>query len=195
MKLSTIILATACYAATIPTFAQESAQAPTTARQQYESWQQLPPQVRAALLFIMAAGFDSMAAIDEQGLDPDSAKAHALFLELVLKLDVSFIDNAQDRQYFETMLNINRARLNALQGLPEAAGHAEVEAIRARHAAELKAVKKQYGYEHVDTLVSQQLPSLQQKYMGQCVKEHPHSVNAALHLFAEKLREESIMQD
>ena len=141
MKLSTIIFATICYAAALPTYAQEPAQAPAPARMQYENWQQLPPQVRAALLFIMAAGFDSMAATEEQGLDPNSAKAHALFLELVLKLDVSFMDNGQDRLYFETMLNINRERLTALQALPESAGHAEVEAIRTQHAEKLKAVK------------------------------------------------------
>lgn len=194
MKLSTIIFATVCYAAALPTYAQEPAQAPAPARMQYENWQQLPPQVRAALLFIMAAGFDSMAATEEQGLDPDSAKAHALFLELVLKLDVSFMDNGQDRLYFETMLNINRDRLTALQALPESAGHAEVEAIRTQHAEKLKAVKKQYGYENIDTIVTRRLPGLQQKYMEQCVKAHPHSVRAALRLFAEKLREESIMQ-
>ncbi|MBQ4594407.1 MAG: hypothetical protein IJA81_07220 [Akkermansia sp.] len=49
MKLSTIILASACYAATLPTYAQEPAQAPAPTRMQYENWQQLPPQVRAAL--------------------------------------------------------------------------------------------------------------------------------------------------
>lgn len=42
MKLSTIILASACYAATLPTYAQEPAQAPAPTRMQYENWQQLP---------------------------------------------------------------------------------------------------------------------------------------------------------
>ncbi len=194
MKLSTIITLVIASFAALPALAQNKPQAAQVSQPQYENWQQLSPQARAALLFIMAAGFDSMVAIDEQGLDADSAKAHALFLEQVLKLDVSFIDNTPDRQYFETMLSINRARLTALQALPESAGHAEVEAIRTQHAEQLKSVKKQFGFENIDTIVSHQLPILQQKYMPQCIKEHPHSVRTALRLFAEKLREESIMQ-
>ncbi len=141
----------------------------------------------------MAAGFDGLAEVDEKGLNPDSPQAHAVFLEHVLKLDVSFL-NGQDRDYFEAVLRVNRSRLAALQALPEDAGKDAVEEIRTQHAKELNVYKKQYGYEKVDDIVIQYLPVMQQKYMQQCVAAHPGSMRAILREFAKKLREESIMQ-
>ena len=134
-----------------------------------------------------------MAAIEEQRLSPNSITPHCIFLEKVLELDVSFM-SGDDYEYFSTMLRINRDRLEALKALPESAGKAEIDKVKSLHAEELKEIKIKHGYQQIDTIILEHLTVLQQKYMQECMKEAETSQRSALRHFAEKLREESIMQ-
>lgn len=193
MSFRIIILSSICSGVALPILAQEPTAEAAEATQQYERWEQFSPQVRAALLYIMAAGFDSMAAVDERGIDADSVEAHRIFLEKVLKLEVDFMSGA-DRVYFDTMLNINRTRLEALRALPASADKEEIARVRKLRADDLEAVKKQYGYVHVDAIIMQQLSVYQQKYMPECQVAAKESLRSVFRHFAEKLREESIMQ-
>lgn len=192
MTFKTIIFAAICSGVSLSALAQDTPQAPAVV-QQYENWAQFSPQVRAALLFIMAAGFDSMAATEEQGLEADSAEAHRVFLEKVLKLDITFM-SGYDYIYFSTMLSINRERLNALNALPETATPEQVDQVQKLRTQELNTIKQHFGYTQVDAIIMQQLPVLQQKYLAECTAAAASSHRSVFRHFAEKLREESIMQ-
>ncbi len=159
----------------------------------YQRWEQLPAEVRSAVLFIMAANFEGLASAKERHLSCDSAEAQILLIQEVLKLDTSFIKGA-DREYFDTMLAINKSRMKALQALTPPVAAEDVKKIRAEHAAQLDLVKELYGYKLVDEIIMQQLNVMQQKHMQACIVANPHSPFAVLRMFAEKLREESIMQ-
>ncbi len=193
MYIRSIVIAAVCSGISISGAAQNSPELTAPATREYEEWEQFSPRVKAALLFIMAAGFDSMAAIEEQGLSPNSITPHRIFLEKVLELDVSFM-SGDDYEYFSTMLRINRDRLEALRALPESADKAEITKIKSLHADELKEIKIKHGYQQIDTIIMEHLTGLQQKYMQECIKESETSKRSPLRHFAEKLREESIMQ-
>lgn len=193
MTFRAIIFAVICSGVLQTAVAQENTQAPAEAVQQVENWEQFSPQVRAALLFILAAGFDNMATVEERNLPKTSIQAHILFLEEVLKLDTSFI-TGRDREYFDTILSINKSRMEALKALPPTATAQDAEAIRERHAIAMKKAKEQYGYANVDAITMKQLEVMQQKYMQQCIAAAPNSSIKIFRLFAEKLREESISQ-
>lgn len=193
MNLRSVIFAVICSGVTLSATAQENTTVAAVATQQYEEWEQFSPQVRAALLFILAAGFDSMATVEERNISKTSVEAHILFLEEVIKLDPSFI-TGRDREYFDKLISINTARLNALKELPSTATEQDFDEVQEYHAAELKKTKAQYGYANVDTIMMKQLDVMQQKYMQQCIAAAPTSPAKIFRLFAEKLREESILQ-
>ena len=193
MTFRAIIFAVICSGVLQTAVAQENARAPAEAVQQVENWEQFSPQVRAALLFILAAGFDSMATVEERHISKTSVEAHILFLEEVIKLDPSFI-TGRDREYFDTLISINIARMEALKALPPTATDRDFAEVRERHAAELKKAKAQYGYANVDAISMKQLDVMQQKHMQQCIAADPTSPAKIFRLFAEKLREESISQ-
>lgn len=193
MNLRSVIFAVICSGVTLSATAQENTTVAAVATQQYEEWEQFSPQVRAALLFILAAGFDSMATVEERNISKTSVEAHILFLEEVIKLDPYFI-TGRDREYFDKLISINTARLNALKELPSTATEQDFDEVQEYHAAELKKAKAQYGYANVDTIMMKQLAVMQQKYMQQCIAAAPTSPAKIFRLFAEKLREESIIQ-
>lgn len=193
MTFRHLLIAAICSGSVMQATAQEPAAPATAPAQQYENWEQFSPQVRAALLFILAAGFESMATVEERQISKTSVEAHILFLEEVIKLNPSFI-TGRDREYFDTLISINIARMEALKALPPTATDRDFAEVRERHAAELKKAKAQYGYANVDAISMKQLDVMQQKYMQQCIAADPTSPAKIFRLFAEKLREESISQ-
>lgn len=192
MKISQLITIAVSTAILHPAAVHAQAE-PTAEPQQFESWEQLSPQVKAAVLYIMAAGMDSMARYYEQGVDSCSTQAHIIFLEEVLKLDVSFLTGDEGR-YFTEMLRINKIRLEEIKKLSAEATEDEVIQLRKQHAAELSVLKRQYSFANIDKIILSQLRVMQQKHMQQSQKEAEARGISPLRVFAEKLREESVMQ-